>query len=132
MKRHRLYCDSARRYWVDLHVFSSRDQMRRAAPRSLIGVMHCGDLAAVSPLLMQRTANGRRSGLVAMMAVNRGDFERYGIALMAHECVHAAMRYLERVGVRAVDTDCCSRSNCEERLAYTVQRLLVQVEAVMA
>lgn len=129
--RARLYCDESRRYWCDLQVFKTREAMRKRVSRRLMGEMRYGDLAAVSPLLTEYGPSGRRTGLVARMVLNREDVARLGAGLVAHECLHAAMRYLERLGIECVSTDCLDKTEREEMLAYAVQRLMVQVEEAM-
>lgn len=64
-------------------------------------------------------------GRIAQLLLNEQDLLRHPSELIAHECTHAAMRFMETRGVRPSDG-----MASEEALAYTVGELVKQANRI--
>lgn len=126
----RAYADDKRRYWVEVHVFETEQAMQKDISR-ITGE----SLKALKPVEgqvneLQRRTSGRRSGVFAIMWMNRKTLNSHGMEVVAHESVHAALRYFDRRGwpvclVHETTYGSPDKKEnwLEERLAYAVGRV---------
>ncbi len=127
--RFRAYADQKERYWVAVRVFDTAKQMQRDIAACGHGMKDLKDTQG-QVTSAQHFKNGRKTGVFAVMWLNRKALNGHGMEIVTHESVHAAIRYFERRGwpvclaheTREGAIDVHERW-LEERLAYAVGRI---------
>lgn len=124
----RAYADAKRRYWCEVRVFETPEQMHRDIKRQT--GEHPGRDCAGQVSSGSHRVNGRLLGVFAVMWVNVVDLRRKPTEICAHEATHAAIRYFERRGwttCMALESQMARHEQAErrheEKLAYAVGRI---------
>lgn len=131
----RAYADEKRRYWVEVRLFKSAHAMRRDIRSCLCCSMK--ELSAVVAMVTNGerwSKSGRKTGAFAVMWLNECYVQKYPSEVVAHESVHAAIRYFNRRGWPVClahesehDAPDAHERRLEERLAYATGRIAKHV-----
>lgn len=123
----RAYADARCCFWVEVRVFDTRREMN-ADIKAFNHYVLADTAGQVTEATYRR--NGKKTGVFAVMWLNRKDVNKNPSEISSHESVHAALRYFERRGwpvclhqeTRNGAPDVHER-RLEERLAYAVGRI---------
>lgn len=122
MKVFRAYADEwrgKRHYYVQVRVHPTRKAMIREI--DAMASRASSDVEGQCTGVSHYNVKGRLTGRMALMWLNEADLRRNGAELVAHECVHAAMRHVMN---KRIDL---SEIAGEEVLCYTAGSLTRQI-----
>lgn len=139
MIRFRAYADQKQNHWIEVRVFDTAKEMRRDISRCTgEPIKYLSDVEGQVASATRRNSEGRTDGCFGVMFLNRPILNRHGMEVVAHESVHAALRYFHRRGwvpclaheSQHNEPDPHER-HMEERLAYTVGRIASNINRAL-